>query len=297
MTMIDRLYLSTYYVLKIIVSILPNFILKFLAYFVAKVVFLLDKKHRRIIDINLRICFKDLSKKARNKLSFKIYNNFANFGIDCLQNQNTTKEKVLKKVVFDDEESIKKALNSKRPLILTTAHYGNWELGSLAFAINFGPISVVSRGLDSKVMDKILSKNRIQFGIELIDKKSGTSVKQMLKALKNNRMLALLTDQQSSHTEGLQIKFFGQEVNFFMAASVIAKKTNALMIACFIYQKDNKYHIKSFETMDSTNHNIEELTLYQARCCEEMIKFKPDEYFFFHRRFDKKLYERDNEFK
>nr|WP_306811235.1 lipid A biosynthesis lauroyl acyltransferase [Campylobacter helveticus] len=272
-----------YYLLKFLTALLPEFLLQKLGLLVAKITFHLNKKHRKIIDINLQICFPQKTKEERNQISLKIYQNFAKFGIDCIKNRNTTKEKILKKVHFDNEEILINALKSQRPLILTTAHYGNWELASLAYAAKFGKMSIVGRELDSKAMDIILSQNRTQFDIELIDKKGG--LKKMLKALKNRRTLGILTDQDCATNESLRLEFFGKEVNYQMGASVIAKKTNALIIPAFIYQKAGTFHIKCFEAMDATLKSIEELTLYQAHCVEEMIKFKPDEYFFFHKRF------------
>ncbi|ARJ56756.1 lipid A biosynthesis lauroyl acyltransferase [Campylobacter cuniculorum] len=287
----ERIYIFIYYFLKMIVFILPKSLLNFLALFVAQITFWCNSKHRKIIDINLKLCFPEKSPEERKQIALKIYQNFAKFGIDCIENQNTTKEKILKKVHFDNEELLIKAVHSKRSLILTTAHYGNWELCALAYAARFGAMSIVSRALDSKAMDKILSQNRTQFDMQIIDKKGG--LKKMIKALKDKRTLGILTDQDASANESMRVKFFDKEVNFLMGASVIAKKMDALLLSAFIYQKEGKYHIKCFEIQDSRLKSSEELTFYQAKCCEEMIKFKPDEYFFFHKRFrsfDKELY-------
>lgn len=288
----DYLYLSAYYMLKILVSIMPNFILNFLAFCISKIVFKLNKKHRKIIDINLTICFPLKNEKERKQLSFKIYNNFAKFGLDCIKNQNTSKEKILNKIVFDNEEILNNALKERKNIIFTTAHYGNWELLSLAYAAKFGAISIVGKQLKSEKMTQILAKNRTQFDIELIDKKGG--LKKMLSAIKNKRTLGILTDQDCTDNESIKLDFFGKKVNYQMGASVLAKKTGAMIIPAFIYMgNDKKFHIKFFKTLDPLNSSIEELTKYQAKCCEEMIKFKPDEYFFFHRRFasyDEKLY-------
>ncbi|EAH5553037.1 lauroyl acyltransferase [Campylobacter upsaliensis] len=279
----DRLYLFLYYLLRFLTAILPKFLLQKLGLMVAKITFHLNQKHRRIIDINLQLCFPQKDLKEREQIALKIYQNFAKFGLDCIQNRSSTKEKILQKVHFDNEEILTQALKSQKALILTTAHYGNWELASLAYAAKFGKMAIVGRNLDSKEMNRLLGQNRTQFDIELIDKKGG--LKKMLKALKERRTLGILTDQDCALNESLRLKFFDKEVNYQMGASVIAKKTNALIIPAFIYQKAGIFHIKCFEAMDATLKSIEELTHYQAHCTEEMIKFKPDEYFFFHKRF------------
>ncbi|MBM0637126.1 lauroyl acyltransferase [Campylobacter sp. VicNov18] len=280
----DRLYLSLYYILNFFVVYMPNFILHFLALITARITFYLNKKHRKIIDVNLKICFPKYTKKQRNKTALKIYENFAQFSIDCLQNQNTTKEKILRKICFINENFLKDALATKRPIIFATAHYGNWEILSLAYAAKYGAISIVGKKLKSEVMYEILSKNRTQFDIELIDKKGG--LKQMLKALKQGRALGMLTDQDCTDNESIKVKFFDKEVNYQMGASFIAQKSDALIIPVYAYKsQEHSFCIQFFQAKDSRNSSLEELTLYQAQTCEEMIKKRPWEYFFFHRRF------------
>ncbi|TXE88604.1 lauroyl acyltransferase [Campylobacter volucris] len=279
----NYIYLTAFYILNFLVKILPKNILYAFANLIAYISYKLNTKHRKIIDINLQICFPDKDKIWRNQTSLNIYKNYAKFGIDFIKNQNANKEAIINKIYFDDEEKITTILKNKTPLIVTTAHYGNWELLALWFGAKFEGISIVGRALDSKIMDKILSKNRTQFNIELIEKKGG--VKKMLRALKEGRILGILTDQYASDNESIKITYFNQEVNFILGASVLAKKVKGVILPCFVYQKDDKFFIKTFEPMDANKHSIEELTKYQAKTCEEMIKFKPDEYFFFHKRF------------
>ncbi|TQR33874.1 lauroyl acyltransferase [Campylobacter sp. MIT 99-7217] len=279
----DYLYLSLYYVLKFFVWILPDFLLQIFIKFIAKSVYVFNAKHRKIIRANLDLCFPEKSEQEKEAITLEIYQNFAFFAIDALKNQNTSKEKVLQKVVCD-EEVVNAYVDFTRPIVFTTAHFGNWELLPLFFAAQFKPMSVVGRALDSKAMDKILQKNRHQFDIEIIDKKGG--LRKMLACLKQKRPLGILTDQDASDSESLVLDFFGKKVNWVVGASVVAKKTGALLIPTFIFKNEDKnFEIKVFKPMDSKTASIEELTCYQAKCCEEMIKLKPEQYFFFHKRF------------
>lgn len=280
----DFVYLSLYYVLKALVSVTPNCILKGFENAVAWLVFKLNKKHRNIILANLALCFPQKSGAERRQIAFKIYQNFAHFALDALKNQNTTKEKVLAKVSIENEEQARAWLDFERPILFTTAHFGNWELLPLFFAARFKPMSVVGRALDSKAMDEILQKNRTQFDIEIIDKTGGA--KKMLACLKQKRPLGILTDQDAADHESMVLEFFGHKVNWVLGASVIAKKTGALLIPVFIYKSaQGGFLIKVFEPMDASKVSIEELTLYQAKCCEKMISAYPEQYFFFHKRF------------
>ncbi|HJE65660.1 MAG TPA: lauroyl acyltransferase, partial [Campylobacter avium] len=98
----DFLYLFLYYLLKAVFKILPKRLIKKLANLIAKIAFKLNKKHRKIIDVNLSICFPNKTKKQRDEISLKIYENFAKFGLDFLANQNINKDEIQKKVQVED---------------------------------------------------------------------------------------------------------------------------------------------------------------------------------------------------
>ena len=295
----DRLYLSGFYTLKFLIFILPSSLQNLLAKFLAFAFMKLKKKRFHIVMTNLDLAFGETkTKEEKLEIAKKCYYNFAKYlGINFILNQNTTKQKILKQVVFKNEHFLLDAMKSGRPIIVTTAHFGQWEIFGLAVAAHFGPSSVLGRKLDSSVMDKILRANRAQFDVELIDKDGGA--KDILKALKARRIVGILVDQNTAPKEGIKVKFFGKDVLHTPAASVLAQKTNALIINAFIYQKnENLSEICFEEPIDISTFDKEEAvqkaTQMQCIACEAMVRARPEEYFWFHQRF-KRFYE--NEYK
>ena len=295
----DRLYLAGFYTLKFLIFILPSSLQKMLAKFLAFAFMKLKKKRFHIVMTNLDLAFGETkSKEEKLEIAKKCYYNFAKYlGINFILNQNTTKQKILKQVVFKNEHFLLDAIRSGRPIIVTTAHFGQWEIFGLAVAAHFGPSSVLGRRLDSSVMDKILRANRAQFDVELIDKDGGA--KDILKALKARRIVGILVDQNTAPKDGIKVQFFGKDVLHTPAASVLAQKTNALIINAFIYQKGENLNEICFEepidisTFDKEDA-VQKATQMQCSACEEMVRARPEEYFWFHQRF-KRFYE--NEYK
>ena len=295
----DRLYLAGFYTLKFLIFILPSSLQNLLAKFLAFAFMKLKKKRFYIVMTNLNLAFGETkSKEEKIEIAKKCYYNFAKYlGINFILNQNTTKQKILKQVVFKNEHFLLDAMKSGRPTIVTTAHFGQWEIFSLAVAAHFGPSSVLGRKLDSSVMDKILRANRAQFDVELIDKNGGA--KDILKALKARRLVGILVDQNTAPQDGIKVQFFGKDVLHTPAASVLAQKTNALIINAFIYQKGENLNEICFEqpidisTFDKEDA-VQKATQMQCSACEEMVRARPEEYFWFHQRF-KRFYE--NEYK
>ena len=295
----DRLYLAGFYTLKFLIFILPSSLQNLLAKFLAFAFMKLKKKRFHIVMTNLNLAFGETkTKEEKLEIAKKCYYNFAKYlGINFILNQNTTKQKILKQVVFKNEHFLLDAMKSGRPIIVTTAHFGQWEIFGLAVAAHFGPSSVLGRKLDSSVMDKILRANRAQFDVELIDKDGGA--KDILKALKARRIVGILVDQNTAPKDGIKVQFFGKDVLHTPAASVLAQKTNALIINAFIYQKGENLNEICFEqpidisTFDKEDA-VQKATQMQCSACEEMVRARPEEYFWFHQRF-KRFYE--NEYK
>ena len=295
----DRLYLAGFYTLKFLIFLMPSSLQNMLAKFLAFAFMKLKKKRFHVVMTNLDLAFGETkSKEEKLEIAKKCYYNFAKYlGINFILNQNTTKQKILKQVVFKNEHFLLDAMKSGRPIIVTTAHFGQWEIFGLAVAAHFGPSSVLGRKLDSSVMDKILRANRAQFDVELIDKDGGA--KDILKALKARRIVGILVDQNTAPKDGIKVQFFGKDVLHTPAASVLAQKTNALIINAFIYQKGENLNEICFEepidisTFDKEDA-VQKVTQMQCSACEEMVRARPEEYFWFHQRF-KRFYE--NEYK
>jgi len=295
----DRLYLAGFYTLKFLIFIMPSSLQKMLAKFLAFAFMKLKKKRFHVVMTNLDLAFGETkTKEEKLEIAKKCYYNFAKYlGINFILNQNTTKQKILEQVVFKNEHFLLDAIKSGRPIIVTTAHFGQWEIFGLAVAAHFGPSSVLGRRLDSSIMDKILRANRSQFDVELIDKDGGA--KDILKALKARRIVGILVDQNTAPKDGIKVQFFGKDVLHTPAASVLAQKTNALIINAFIYQKGENLNEICFEqpidisTFDKEDA-VQKATQMQCSACEEMVRARPEEYFWFHQRF-KRFYE--NEYK
>ena len=292
--MLDYFYLGLYYALRFLVKISPKCVLKGFLKSLASAFYHLDKKHTNIMRVNLKMCFATLKDDEIERLIKKNYYNFALFGAEFLLNQNTTKEQILSKISFENEELFNSVLSQNRPIIVQTAHYGNWELFSLAMAARYGAVSIIGRALDSAKMNEILSANRTRFDIELIEKKS--AVKQALKALNNRRLLGILVDQNTAKNEGLECEFFSHKIMHTHAASVFASKSGAIIIPAFIERdesKDDSFKIVFYEPIDmqvlSQNHSKEEAlrlaTQAQSDATAAQISKKPDEYFWMHKKF------------
>jgi len=285
----DIFYLGVYYVFKGFILLIPNAWMYYMAKGISRLIYLVDKKHKHIAKVNLKLAYgQSLSEEKKEVIVKASYVNLMLLLIDFIRNQGISKEKLLKKVTFKNAHILTEALEAKKNIILITAHYGNWELVPLAIAANFGPLTGVGRKIDTASIDTILKQNREQFDIEMLEKTG--AMKPMINALKNGRMLGLLVDQNTTEKDGLLVDFFGKPVRHTPAAAILARRFDAVIIPAFIRRTDSqKYTITFYEPIltEKTNNKDEDIRASvqkQAKITEDVIREKPEEWFWLHKR-------------
>jgi len=296
----DIFYVLIFNIFKFFIWIIPYKVMYYFAKGLAALIYRINKKHRHIANVNLDLAYGDtLSSEKKNEIIKATYLNLMLLLVDFIRNQGISKEKLLKKVTFENEHILMDVLAKDKKIILVTAHYGNWELLPLSLAAKFGPLTGVGRKLDSDSMDKILSTNREQFDIEMLDKKG--AMKEMITVLKNNRMLGLLVDQNTSAKEGILVDFFGKPVRHTPSAAILARRFDAVIIPAFITTDDQKHYTITFydpirtEKTEDKNKDIFDSVQKQAKITEEVIRKKPEEWFWLHQRWKNQFEEKYNE--
>ncbi len=283
----EKLYIALYKAALALSRLLPRAVLDALFCTLAWVWFHAGKKHRTIVCANIAHALPALTPAQVAATARATYRNYAFFATDFLRNARATREDVLAQVEFEGAEHLQAALAAGRGVIVQTAHYGNWELFSLAMAARFGAVSIVGRGLDSGAMNAVLSEHRRQFDIELINKFH--AAKPMLAAIKSGRLLGVLIDQAVSASEGVECEFFGRRIMHSPALSIIAAKTGAAIVPAFIYRKERRRcAIRFFAPIWVAGGGRDEIiraTAAQCAATEQMVRFKPNEYFWFHKKF------------
>jgi KDO2-lipid IV(A) lauroyltransferase len=112
----------------------------------------------------------------------------------------------------------------------------------------------------------------------------------MITVLKNNRMLGLLVDQNTSKNEGILVDFFGKSVRHTPSAAILARRFDALIIPAFITTDDySDYKITFYEPIktektEDKDKDILDSVQKQAKITEDIIREKPEAWFWLHKR-------------
>jgi len=137
-------------------------------------------------------------------------------------------------------------------------------------------------------MDKILIKNRERFNVEMVYKKG--AMKGCIRAINKKKIIGILTDQHLPLEQSINVDFFKHKVTHTPLASILSRKFGIDLIPAYISTDDYENYtvtvyppIKSLKT-DNQEEDLESMTKAQAKVLEEVIRAKPSQWFWQHKR-------------
>jgi len=251
-------------------------------------------KYKKLVDSNLLIAFSNMSADSREKLKKRIFNHYATVLVDIVYLFSRKKaEFVIGELKIEGEENLKNALKRGKGAVLFSAHFGNWEL--IPFGLNRLlnlRVNSIARKMDNPLTEKIVKKFREHMGSEIIYKDG--SLRKMLRILGENGLVYLLVDQNTITREGVPVTFFNREVIAVTTVAQLRIRKNVPVIPVFLtYEKEEKLlrigkELKT-DNSSSIEKNIRDLTQMTIEMIEEKIKERPEQWFWFHDRWRKKI--------
>ncbi|OUW62674.1 MAG: hypothetical protein CBD58_01485 [bacterium TMED198] len=288
--------LSFLKLLGLLFSIFPRKLLVLTGEILGLFFFYFTPIRKKVAHKNLELIFPDYSTKKINHFIKQSYAHFFIVFLDFLQMHYLNK-KSFEKIVKIDSSSLT-MLNNINGCILMASHMGNWEMITPFFHFNQLPLSVVVQSQSSTSFNKFFHWARGFEGVELIPKKS--PIETMKNSLIKNRFLALGSDQNAGK-RGIEVKLFNQKINIPKGASLFHLQTKKpiLYIQC-LADKDYNYNIRILPLHEySKQDKVENLMIINkinsiySKLLESEIKKYPSQYFWFHRMFNKKIYNHD----
>jgi KDO2-lipid IV(A) lauroyltransferase len=256
----------------------------------ARLLYHLDRRHRRVADDNLRQAFPGRYTDAeRDGLVRSVYRHFCQLLIEIVQvprrlsarNWRDHVELVPGRLLVD-------SLLSGRPLLLVTGHFGNWELGGYGLGLLGFRTHAIARPLDNPYLDDFLRRFRERTGQGLLAKHG--DFERMNAILAGNGVLATLGDQDAGQ-RGLFVDFFGRPASTHKAIALLALEHRVPLLVVGVrkvgeplrYQVRVEDHILP-EDYDGRPDAVRALTQRFTAALERVVRAAPEQYFWLHRR-------------
>jgi KDO2-lipid IV(A) lauroyltransferase len=277
-------------ILIFLVFLLGRRIAQFFGKALTIIVFYFIPFRKRLVLTNIALSFPEKSKKEVKEIARNTYKTFVRVFIDMFFISKMPNEEIEKMLVYD-KDIINKALSKNKGLVLLSAHFGNWELSALAFAKRY-PVALIVAKQSNDFVDTMIESFRNKEGFNVLNfpRDDKMSFRKIVKVLRKNQVLAILGDQDAGH-KGIFLPFMGRLASTPKGPAFFALRAGSPIITAFgVCKKDGSMKMK-LEEVQMPNSGDEEKdieiinTIYNKRL-EEVIKENPDQWFWFHRRWN-----------
>jgi len=261
-----------------------------LALYLGKVIgtagYYLDKKHNRVVYTNIKIAFgESKSLEEIKQITKKSFQNFCQHIVEVLCLPKISHGYIEKHIKFENKNVITDIINKKQGMILSSMHFGSWELSFILCDRLGPPFRIITKEHEKyKRTDRLLTAYRQMRPDSVLYR--GFSPREMIRIIKNNELLGMVIDQGGR--EGQLVKFFRKNASMPTGALRIALKFNVPLVVAFIIRKGGPYHNLILKKLDLENTgdiekdiqaNLKKIT----KLGEEMISQYPDQYMWFYK--------------
>ena len=245
-------------------------------------------KRNLVVKKNIMRVFPNISTQELNKIISRMWFHFGRvFG----EYPNLNKIKLGKKnnIIIENEENLISPMKKYSNCLFFSAHIGNWELTSHLLTQKGFKINFIYRAPNNHLVDKILRKIRLSYGVGLI-RKGTHGAKQCLKILNSKGgHIGMLIDQKMN--DGVSTKFFGKSVKSPSAIAKFALKYNCPIIPAVCFRENATNFKISYAKPISPNElkkigNEKEIMNHLNKYVEIWIKQKPEQWIWFHNRWN-----------
>ncbi len=244
--------------------------------------YLLVRSRRRVVDINLTICFPEWTPSFRRRQSIRTFVAFAQAWLDRGWLWHASPEVLRERLRLC---GALEELAGEAPTVLFAPHFVGLDAGWTALTQQGNRrFTTIYTDQANKVADAWILAGRKRFGGRLFGRIEG--VKPIIAGLKSGEPLYLLPDMNFGPEESLFVPFYGRPAATVPSLSRFARLSRAKVVPILCRLTSTGYEIEVLPAwMDFPIGDLEADTARMNRTLETYIKQMPEQYYWVHKRF------------
>jgi len=241
---------------------------------------------RKVVRENLLKALPDKPLKEIILIEKRFYRYLASLIFEVVKMNSISKEEIEKRFIFKNKDQVQAYLDRGESVLICSAHYGNWEWGTLSLGLNFSADHYpIYKPLTNPIFDNWFKGVRSRFGNKLI------AMRQTMRALQASKgkpsIFSFGNDQAPSKDEShYWTTFLHQSSSVQLGIEKIAKRTGQPIF----YFKTNVlkrgyYEVDCVPLCLNPAETAEfEITELHTRFLEKMINEEPAYWLWSHKR-------------
>ena len=187
------------------------------------------------------------------------------------------------------QECVRLAMAPGKGVIITTGHFGSWDLAG-AIAARHVPLSAIADTFKDPRLNSLLQGHRREKSVDIIPVSS--AARRVMQELVASRAVAIVIDRPVTRERGVEVTFFGRRTYVPIGSAALSVKSGASIMPGYVwYAPNNRYYIRAFPPIFSRAvsdnaermREIQRLTQYMFACQEEVVRQCPTQWFMFRR--------------
>ncbi len=275
-----------------LISKLPYPILYQFSNFVAFVLNRIIKYRKEVIFGNLYKAFPDKKEQEIQQIAKKFYAHFADIILEGIKNFSVSKKEAKKRFTLRNPELVFPYLEKGKTVICATAHYGNWEGYAISAPLHLPKyeMTMFYKKLSNNILNKKALKSRGRTGTNLVALEDTYSYFEQ--SQNQAKCVTLVADQSpSKHSKAIWVDFFGIKTACLHGIEKYAKMYNCPVVYLDIQRKKRGFYeievsLLTDKPLDLPNEKITQLYMQKV---ENVIRKKPENWLWSHRRWKKQF--------
>jgi Kdo2-lipid IVA lauroyltransferase/acyltransferase len=256
---------------------------------IAKIVYVVHGRLRRVGLRNLELAFPEKGLAERQRIVAGVFTSLGRLLAEVCQFPRYTRENISRVAIYDGFENYERAHNRGKGVLFLTAHLGGWEIGSFMHSLHGHPLRIVVRPLDNAHVNQLVEKTRTLHGNTTFGKQD--FARGLLSAMKAGETVGLLMDTNMTPPQGVFVDFFGIPACTASGVARVALHTDAAVVPAFTIWDPvlRKYRVRFDPALElvRTGNDAEDVVTNTARftkVIEEYVRRYPDQWLWVHRR-------------
>jgi KDO2-lipid IV(A) lauroyltransferase len=264
-------------------ALLPLPWLRAVGVLLGAVLYLVVGARRRVVRINLRLCFPALTETQIDQRTRQVFVCFAQSWLDRGWLWHGKPELVRRRLKLC---GALEELAGSAPVVIFAPHFVGLDAGWTALAQQLPRrFTTIYTDQSNRVMDAWILAGRQRFGdVRLFGRIDG--VKSVVAALRAGEPLYLLPDMNFGLQESVFVPFYGVSTATVPSLSRFARLGRARVVPVITRLTDTGYSVEVLPAWaDFPSDNIEADTARMNACLQTYINSMPEQYYWVHKRF------------
>jgi len=240
---------------------------------------------RRIVATNIRLCFPELAASQQEQLAREHFESLGMGVIELGMAWWCSTDELTRLTEIEGFENVQAALAGERGVLLHSGHFAAIEVSGAVMKPRLPAMAAMYRPSKNMLNDQIMRRIRGRAAPELIAK---TGIKQLLRALKQSRLVWYAADQAYSRKGTVVVPFFGEPATTNTSVSQIARVSKAPVVPFHSMRLADAsgYRIRFWPALENFPDSDEAVDAERLnKLLEEQIRKAPAQYYWVHRRF------------